>query len=704
MPNTISIDVEATGIDLRSGALPFLVSVCDEEGNQKWWEFDVEPETRRPLVPGFAEEEIRAEIEAAERLVLQNSKFDILALHQIGVLDQFSWPWEKTEDTLIAGHLLASNHKHDLTSMTRAWVGLDLEPLEKVCEEVVKEARKIALAEFPDWRLAKKGLDEMPSAKEKTWKYDLWLPRAIAKERNWPEPRTDCEHDWAQVTASDGLPLGCSKCNGHRFWIVTRDYCNGDTFATINLWKEQEQEIKQRRQWNIYRTMISVIRPLMRIADNSMSISKSRLEQLDRSYSKSVEERQQRCITLADGEIEALPVNGRSNDLNRIVFEKFGLSHPKRTDSGQPSMDQSVLEDWQKTLDPSSKPWQFINELIGYRKRKTALAFLASYQRYWHPADPELNGECDWHKIHWNINPSATDHLRKSSSGPNGQQLSKKEIAELGEKGHNLRWMFGPMPGREWFSMDFENIELRIPAYESGEDDLIWIFEHPDDPPYFGSYHLLIADLLFPREFREVGGEHFKERFKATLYQYTKNGNFAMQYGGQRSKVDATFHCQGAFDKIGRRFAKREALNKKIVAFAEKHGYVETVPDRSVDSKHGYPILCSRTEHGGIKLTTPLNYHTSGTACWVMIKAEIRCDAYLSSRKAGGGKNILEVHDELVFDFPKRADPRKKNLMSNWPFVLQLKRLMEEGGRDINIPTPVSIEWHPESWEQGIKL
>jgi hypothetical protein len=41
----ISLDSEDTGLDLKHGAKPYLVTICDEEGQNTWWEWDVNPQT-----------------------------------------------------------------------------------------------------------------------------------------------------------------------------------------------------------------------------------------------------------------------------------------------------------------------------------------------------------------------------------------------------------------------------------------------------------------------------------------------------------------------------------------------------------------------------------------------------------------------------------------------------------------------------------
>jgi hypothetical protein len=284
-----------------------------------------------------------------------------------------------------------------------------------------------------------------------------------------------------------------------------------------------------------------------------------------------------------------------------------------------------------------------------------------------------------------------------SMERPNGQQISKQEIAERGEKGHNARWMFGPPPGWEWYSADGRNLELAIPAYEADEMDLIWVFEHPNDPPYHGSYHLVIAELVFPNEWRSHPGTKFKDDLPL-LYRRVKNGNFARQYGAQKRKVDGTFGVAGAFDLVSGRFPKIDRLARGLVDFANRNGWVETIPDSSVDPNHGYPILITREERGFVKPTLPMSYHTSGTACWWMLMGQTRCYDHLRQSKSGG-KMILQVHDELVFAFPTA-----NGSVFNQREMAKLKAIMEKGGDGIGVVTPVSVEHHPDNWEQGTEV
>ncbi len=92
----------------------------------------------------------------------------------------------------------------------------------------------------------------------------------------------------------------------------------------------------------------------------------------------------------------------------------------------------------------------------------------------------------------------------------------------------------------------------------------------------------------------------------------------------------------------------------------------------------------------------------------------IRCQMQLDQWNKNLNKDdrfymVAQIHDELVFDFPKsKTDPREDTAKGYGPSnrwrIEIMRKLMEEGGNDINIPTPVSVEFHPESWSKGYTL
>jgi hypothetical protein len=384
----------------------------------------------------------------------------------------------------------------------------------------------------------------------------------------------------------------------------------------------------------------------------------------------------------------------------------------RKKKSDRPSVDKVAMEHWLATLPERSKGAAFVRNLRNYRKRTTALSYITGYRRF------GISEGRNWIRLHPSLNSTGSDTLRWSSSNPNEQNISKQE-------GFNLRYAFGPLPGREWWSMDAKNIELRIPAYEAGEQEMIQLFERPDDPPYYGSNHLLNFHTVYPdiwdKELKAVGfekvGPHCKKKYAGTWYQYCKNGGFGVQYGAMdredgQGTADQAFHRPGSHAKLKERFSRLEAHNQWCIDYAESFGYIETVPDHSVDPLRGYPILCTRTQWGGILPTVPLNYRTQGTAMWWMCMAMIRCQDQLDKWNRGVRPEyryylVMQVHDELVFDFP--APPPDYKLKDQpWTYngskIAVLKGLMEQGGTNISIPTPVGVAYHADNWSEDVTI
>ena len=90
---------------------------------------------------------------------------------------------------------------------------------------------------------------------------------------------------------------------------------------------------------------------------------------------------------------------------------------------------------------------------------------------------------------------------------------------------------------------------------------------------------------------------------------------------------------------------------------------------------------------------------------WWTMKGMIRVAPALAEWTKREGKRYfmtMQVHDEIVFDFPKGRGLRP--WMTNLPKIKEIKRLLELGGDDLSVPTPVGIEYHPMTWNEGMTI
>lgn len=773
----VSLDTETTGVDLYHAARPFHVTACTDAGETYSWSAPVDPMTRRVVWQPSDLKEIIALLDSAELVVMQNGKFDVAALDSVDSHFGKNWPWSKTVDTLLAAHLLASNQPKNLTALGIRYLGIDVSRHEERLDEVVKECRREVRQRELGWAIAAEGLPGMPSCKDKSHKYDMWLPKVLA--------------------VHDGLP------DDHEWVIALDSYATADAELTVMLWPVMKREIERRKLWKIFVERNKASGMAYRMERRGVTLSSRRLSGLEVEFGGVTNTAEVECKTIAAGFEAAcskcsdvrkntdacnsfwkrwaesgydeyadwLPVFADACEdagvtderflgflrgqfppgktmtwkLNKELREKIACTsctnghgpyqldvprggvnaslrtfmldvldleprYSKKSKTAEPTLDKGAMEHYLLTLPENSVERKFVATLLEKRTADTALAYMEAYRRFWVPT-----GRPGLYRLHPFLNPTGTDTLRWSSNNPNEQNISKKE-------GRNLRAGFGPGPGREWYSIDARGIEDRLPAFDAKEPELMNIFLEPDKPPYYGSNHFLRFSIVYPDVWaaavREVGldkaGPFVKKKYASTYYQWCKNGGFAVQYGAinredGRGTADIAFRKPGAQALLMQRLSKLADLNRRCIEFAEKHGYVETIPDRSVDPERGYPLLCTRSEHGRILPTVPLNYRIQGSAMWWTHRGTDRTERYLwekwlEFKKKWDGFVTMQVHDEIVLDLPKAADPRTDPAKSNLVFVQEIARELEKCGEDMGIPTPVGIEYHPVHWAEGFSL
>ena len=590
------------------------------------WRWDVDPETRSPLVDPDDLAQIQNLVDQGGPLIFHNAKFDIRALTRAGI----TWGqdhWDRIEDTLIGSHVLASSDSHGLKDLAVRHLGIPTDDQEGL-RSAVNDARRWARTKFPSWRIAAPEDPHFPALRRSPrsgwWVMDMWLPRAVAQA----DPESPRE--WMDVLDT---------------------YALGDAERTMSLWALEKVALAQEGLVPIYHTRRDLLRITYQMEERGISLDPKRLQEITDHYQVEAVQAATRALNLADGTVDNL----RSpKQLQGVLYGSFGFIPEKETKTGW-ATDADTLDLLKGQKRKVHKGVRFIENLLKTRKFSKAVDYLTSYRL------SAMKSDQGGLVLRPSFNVTGTATTRFSSHDPNAQNISKKE-------GMNLRQVFGPDPGREWWSFDYSNVELRIFAFASGDRRLIKAFESGQ------SVHLVIAEELHPQEFRRLGPEKFS---KTDRYRWTKNGNFSLIYGASERKADATYRVPGAYQKIRSRFPLIDRFMESHYQDARKNGFVTTL--------------------GGYRLQIPpdgphkaVNYFVQGSAGWAMVKAMIRVADYLEDQE--DHHLIMTIHDELDMDFPRKTPlriPRK------------VKRLMEKSGEDIGVPTPVDADLIRTNWAEG---
>lgn len=679
----LAIDTETTGLDLNHGCQAFLVVMANESGSF-YWRGSVNRKTRKVTfsknqleeIEKYIEEEIENAYSGANPnedscLIFHNAKFDLAALRSIGIEPKEHW-WDAIYDTSFQSHLVNSAEPHDLTYLARRYLKLDITPLEEAIDSCTKEARALSKSLRDPFAIASEEFVELlPSLKGKSHKCDMWLPGEIAKEFGY-----DSSHSWH---------------------TVLEEYAEADAVVTLELFKKFSSLIYSQGLENVHHSRRKLIRVIYEMELNGTTFNLDRLENLHKTLTSKVHETENKCLSIAKKSgsvLTKLPKSGTTKEMRKMLFEDWKVPVLARSEkTNEPSLDKHVVEALLLSL-KDEKHLEFFKNLSLNRKSNTGLSYLQSYKKFGLKTKDKKT-----YKLHCSLNAIGQVTLRWSSSNPNEQNISKQKMGVEGSE-WSIRYCFGPPPGYEWWSLDYANIELRIPGYHAKEQLMIDLFEKPNDPPYYGSQHMLVASLLWPIEFQQClkNNEEFNKKYKATLYQWTKNGNFAVTYGAleEYGTADAAYHQKGAHTRVKQMFSNIEKFNQECINSANENGYVTTLYDYDVGGQ--YPIQTPRIYRGKARPTVPLNYVVQSTAMWCMGKAMIRVSDYL--RTLPGNCHIaMQIHDELVICMPKTKRPG-----ANLPKVRKIRQLMEQSGEDINIPLLVEYSYHPDNWGEEYVL
>lgn len=424
------------------------------------------------------------------------------------------------------------------------------------------------------------------------------------------------------------------------------DYACEDADVTLTLMPLLAKEMEECGVRSVFDNIEMPLMPVLaRMERNGVVLDTAAIEETGRLFRSRMEALEKEIYTLA-GE-EFLLTSPRQ--VGVVLFEKLKISDKvKKTKTGQYSTSEDILEGL-RTKHP------IVGKILDHRGLKKLLSTYIE-------ALPKLINPKTGH-IHTSFNQAVTATGRLSSSNPNLQNIPVR-----GEDGKEIRKAFIPEPGCTFFSADYSQIELRIMAHLSGDENMIRDFNAGAD------IHAATAARVFKKPLDEIGRD---ERRKA------KTANFGIIYG------------ISAFGLAERMEVSRSEAKELITSYFETYPRVKEYMNTSIERARdkGYIV----TEFGRRRYLADINSHNAtvrgyaernavnapiqGTAADVMKLAMIAVDRRMRDEGLRS-KMILQVHDELNFSvYPDELERLRRIVVEEMEraYTMQVPLLAECG-------------------------
>lgn len=316
--------------------------------------------------------------------------------------------------------------------------------------------------------------------------------------------------------------------------------------------------------------------------------------------------------------------------MGEVLFEKLDLPHGKKKGKNGYSTDHDTLIKYYD-MHP------IIKCILEYRNLYKLMSGYTDKLKSYILEDG---------KIHTIYKQAITRTGRLSSVLPNLQNIPIRS-----EEGRKIREAFIPEEDSVILDCDYSQIELRLMAHISKDENMINAFNTGED------IHTKVASDVFDVPINEVTKEQ-RRTAKAVI--------FGIVYGISGFGLGENLHLAPKeakiyIDKYLMMYPKVKEYMDNIVSFAKEHGYVRTLFGRKrvIDELKNTNYIIRKSGER-IALNTPLQ----GTGADIIKKAMIEIDKELTRRNLNS-KMLVQVHDELVFSVPKNELEVTKELVTN---------------------------------------
>lgn len=393
-------------------------------------------------------------------------------------------------------------------------------------------------------------------------------------------------------------------------------YACEDADVTLKLKKVLEKELKENdAEALFYEIEMPLVPVLVTIERNGVLLDTEALKASSAHFSAQLENIEKEIYALA-GETFNI---ASPKQVGEVLFDKLKIvEKAKKTKTGQYVTSEEVLESLRHKH-------PVVEKILEHRGLKKLLGTYID-------ALPQLINPRTG-RVHTSFNQTVTATGRLSSSNPNLQNIPIRD-----ENGKEIRKAFIPDEGCLFFSADYSQIELRIMAHLSEDQNMIDAFRSNHD------IHAATAAKIYKKEIEEVD---------ADMRRKAKTANFGIIYGisvfglAERMNVDrkeAKELIEGYFET----YPEVKAYMDKSVKVAQEKGYVETIFHR----KRFLPDINSRNAVvRGYAERNAINAPIQGSAADIIKVAMIRIHQRFL-KEGIQAKMILQVHDELNFSVP----------------------------------------------------
>lgn len=425
------------------------------------------------------------------------------------------------------------------------------------------------------------------------------------------------------------------------------EYAAEDADITLRLKNVLEPRLKEvgaeRLFWDIEMPLVKVLADMelngVRLDTQQLKLTQQTFTERMNAYERHAYEEAGETFNIAS-----------PKQVGDILFGKMQLlEKPKRTKTGQYVTSEEVLQQLRGKA-------PIVDDILNYRGMKKLLGTYVE-------ALPKLINKRTGH-IHTSFNQAITATGRLSSSDPNLQNIPVRD-----DDGKEIRKCFIPDEGCRWFSADYSQIELRIMAHLSADENMTEAFREGFD------IHRATAAKIWKESMDQVSDSQRKK---------AKQANFGIIYGitafGLSQRMDIpTGEARKLIDDYFETFPKVHKYMEDAKRMAREKGYAETLYGR----RRYLPDINSHNGTvRGFAERNAINAPIQGTEADIIKLAMIRIWKRFKDEGIRS-KMTLQVHDELNFSvYPNEAEKVERIVLEEM-----------QGAAKLNVPLTADAGW-----------